>query len=78
MNIACSQCGREFQSGETFFMETWRKCLPRHGDPYTPFFADMPIVNNYLCSYCVPGHIKRAALGITEIRGAASLTGRGE
>lgn len=73
--MTCTTCGREIGKGELFFQERWRVLRANEGIMYT--LVDGPYIANY-CKEHTPGHILRASLGITQIRGAASLTGRGK
>lgn len=73
--MKCPSCGRELKEGDRLFMPYTLAQLVAYKTGigfYTYRTADdLAWPSN--CVNCAPGHVKRAALGITTITGAANL-----
>lgn len=72
--MKCSVCGRESEH-EKSYVETWEEYGPNGAWDYGYLRC---VHDRTYCSEHIPGHVKRQALGITEIPGAARLGARGK
>jgi hypothetical protein len=67
--MKCSICGKELEPGEQYALCEWLiKRRGYYGGDRAAFYEPQRF-----CSEHIPGHVKRAAAGITHITGAARL-----